>query len=161
MWSHWKNLWSRGGAPGKKIIGPKLSPMVKRIIWRKCFNSSNIVLWKNFKITVDSTKSLLVQLDDFYSLLFNIFLFSQYVHLRCGFKNTDSRAKPAKISSEIWAEEISLYENFVHFIRKKTLGVGGEAPGKEDSQIFVFWTMKILLFKKRFLHWNVFSNPLG
>ena len=31
---------------------------------------------------------------------------------------------------------------------------------KDDSQVFVFWTIKILFFKKRFLHGNDFSNPL-
>ena len=70
-------------------------------------------------IIVGSTQTLLVQLDDFYSLLFNIFLFSQYVHLHCGLKNTDSRSEPVKISSEIRAKEISLYENIVHFTRKR------------------------------------------
>ena len=31
----------------------KLSPIFKRVIWRKCFNRRNIMLWKNIEIGVD------------------------------------------------------------------------------------------------------------
>ena len=44
-------------------------------------------------------------------------------------------------------------ENIVSFARQNIV-----SDCKEDSQVFVFWTMKILLFKTRFLYGNGFYH---
>ena len=51
-------------------------------------------------------------------------------------KNTDSRTEPAKISSEIRAKEISLFENVVHFALYP-IGIGNFLRGLNSKNTIV------------------------